>query len=173
MNIKPAHLKNDSNKYRQRKNEQEKIEMKENFESVNLKEVPEHYFVRNRVVYEILVSNLEKLGLSMHLKEIDTHSLVSISNTIDLINEIERDLKQYGTAQVIMTREGYTKHIPTPYAQMRSTNINLLQSQLKQLQLDPQSRQLLTSAVLNDVNMIDSWVEDDNDLVNSILERIG
>lgn len=173
MNIKPSHLKKDSNPFRQKQNEREKQSMKNQFVSTSLMDVPEQFHLRNKAVYQCLVGNLERLGLAIHLKGIDTYSLVSIANTIDLLSEVERDLQKYGTAQKIVTRENFEKFIPTPYVQMRSQTINLLQSQLKQLQLDPQSRQLLTNAVLNDVSMIQEGIDEDDDLFNTILGRLN
>lgn len=173
MNIKPAHLRKDSNPYRQKKNAKEKHQMKENFTKSDLINIPEGTEVLNEKIYFSLVENLDELGLGLHLKKIDVTTLVAVANTMEIIADAERNMKKIGNFQKIVTREGYEKWVATPFAQMRSTNLNLLQSQLKQLQLDPQSRQLLQESVLNDINMVDDSIDENDDLMNSILERIG
>lgn len=173
MNIKPAHLKKDSNPYRQKKNEEEKHQMKGNFTKSDLMNIPEGTEVLNEKIYISLVENLDELGLGLHLKKIDVPTLIAVANTMEIIADAERNMKKIGNFQKIVTREGHEKWVATPFAQMRSTNLNLLQSQLKQLQLDPQSRQLLQEAVLNDVNMVDDSIDENDDLMNTILERIG
>ncbi|MDQ0861604.1 P27 family phage terminase small subunit [Bacillus sp. V2I10] len=146
--------------------------MKQQFSSSNLSNLPDHIFLRNEKVYAALVSNLKDLGLGFHLKDIDIFSLAAAANTIDLLNEIEIGLVKHGAVQTIMTREGFEKVVASPYVQMRSTQLNLLQSQLKSLQLDPASRQLLTQSVLNDVNMIDDEIDEGDELLNSIMKRL-
>jgi phage terminase small subunit len=175
MNIKPAHLKQDSNPFRQKQNEQNKKEMKEQFKSVDLSK-PQYFHLRNELVYHLLLVNLEKLSLNVHLKEIDTFALVSLANTIDLLSEVERDLQQYGTTTIGKDKDGMKKLIASPLVPMRNTTLSTLNQQLKQLQLDPQSRQLLTSSVLNDVNMFEfdlDSLEEDKDIQALILKAIG
>ncbi len=175
MNIKPAHLKQDSNPFRQKQNEQNKKEMKEQFRSVDLSR-PQYFHLRNELVYHLLIANLEKLSLNVHLKEIDTFALVSIANTIDLVSEVERDLQQYGTTTIGKDKDGTPKVIVSPLVAVRNTTLNTLQSQLKNLQLDPQSRQLLTSSVLNDVNMFEfdfDSIEEDEDIQDIIAKAIA
>ncbi|WP_066256768.1 P27 family phage terminase small subunit [Neobacillus drentensis] len=175
MNIKPAHLKKDSNPFRQKQNEQNKKEMKEQFKSVDLSK-PQYFHLRNELVYHLLIANLEKLSLNVHLKEIDSFALVSLANTIDLLSEVERDLQKYGTTTIGKDKDGMKKVIASPLVSMRNTTLSTLNQQLKQLQLDPQTRQLLTSSVLNDVNMFEFDVdslEEDKDIQALILKAIG
>ncbi len=175
MNIKPSHLKKDSNPFRQKQNEQQKEKMKEQFKAVDLSP-PKHFHLRNELVYHLLVANLEKLSLNIHLKEIDTFSLVSIANTIDLLSEIERDLQETGTTTIGKDNQGNTKVIASPLVPMRNTTQRTLAQQLKELQLDPASRQLLTDSVLNDVNMFETdfdSIEDDEDIQNIIARAVG
>lgn len=171
MNRKAPHLRNDSNPYRQQKNEVAKQAMKENFAPNDLMNVPKHVFIRNISIYESLVRNLDDLGLSLHLKSFDIHSLAGLANTLDLLMEIERELQKYGISQVITTREGASKIVPSPYIQMRNTTLNQYHSQLKALQLTPEARQMLSENVLNDADMATITVEEDDALINKILER--
>lgn len=154
MNIKPSHLKKDSNPFRQKQNEQKKQEMKNQFQAVDLSK-PQYFHLRNELVYHLLLANLEKLSLNVHLKEIDTFALVSIANTIDLLSEVERDLQEHGTTTIGKDNQGMKKVVVSPLVAVRNTTLNTLNQQLKNLQLDPASRQLLTSSILNDVNMFD------------------
>lgn len=174
MNVKPAHLKKDSNPHRQKKNESDKLEMKETFKKSDLMNIPKGTEILNKDIYESLVANLEKFGLSYHLKELDVSSLVEVANTMAVISDSVRNIKEIGNFQKIVTREGHEKWVATPFAQTRSTHLNNLQAQLKQLQLDPQSRQLLQDSVLNDVNMfVDDDDDDSSDLMNSVFERLN
>jgi len=175
MNIKPAFMKQDSNPFRQKQNEQQKEKMKEQFKSVDLS-APKHFHLRNELVYYLLVSNLEKLSLNIHLKEIDIFALVSIANTIDLLSEIESELQEHGTTTIGKDNTGTKKVIASPLVPMRNTTLNTLNQQLKNLQLDPASRQLLTNSVLNDVNMFEAdfdAIENDDDIQNLIARAIG
>jgi phage terminase small subunit len=172
MNIKPSHLKKDSNPFRQKQNEQQKEKMKEQFKAVDLSR-PQYFHLRNELIYHLLIANLEKLSLNIHLKEIDTFALVSIANTIDLLSEIERDLQETGTTTIGKDNQGNQKVVASPLVPMRNTTLNTLNQQLKNLQLDPASRQLLTSSVLNDVNMfeIDFDSIDNDEDIQSILSK--
>ena len=172
MNIKPPHLKNDSNPFRQRKNEEQKQQMKDTFSQEDLMDIPKGIELLNETIYESLVRNLDDLGLGVHLKKLDVPSLVAISNTMEIISDCERNIKDIGNFQKIVTREGHEKWVATPFAQTRSSNMSQLQSQLKQLQLDPQGGQLLKDAVLNDVNMLSDEIDEDDELTN-ILERLS
>lgn len=169
MNRKLPHLRKDSNPYRQKRNDNQKYEMKNQFVKSDLMNIPEHAHLRNVKVYESLVNNLKNLGLGFHLKELDIISLVSIANTIDLINEIEYNIQKHGTYQVIDTRDGGKKISEIPFVRMRTTNINLLQSQLKDLQLDPANRALLTESVLGDASMIVGEEESDEIMIDKLL----
>lgn len=55
MNVKPAHLKKDLNRSRQKRNEAEKYANKEQFILVDLMNVPDFYCLRNEMVYASLV----------------------------------------------------------------------------------------------------------------------
>ncbi|WP_057912762.1 P27 family phage terminase small subunit [Peribacillus muralis] len=175
MNIKPSHLKKDSNPFRQKQNKQQKEKMKEQFKAVDLSP-PKHFQLRSELVYQILLANLEKLSLNVHLKEIDTYSLVSLSNTIDLLSEIERDLQENGTTTIGKDNTGMKKVIVSPLVTVRNTTQRGLSQQLKDLQLDPASRQLLTSSVLNDVNMFEmdfDSIEEDEDIQSIIAKAVS
>lgn len=172
MNRKSPHLKKDNHPYRQKKNEEAKKAMKDNFVPNDLMNVPNHAFIRDKKIYKILIQNLTDLGIGIHLKSIDIYGLVELANTIDLLMEIEKELKEYGISQVITTREGGKKIVASPHIQMRSTTLNQLQTQLKNLQLTPEARQLLTESVLNDADMAHLSTEDDDELIKRIMERI-
>lgn len=175
MNIKPSHLKKDSNPFRQKQNEQKKQEMKIQFQAVDLSK-PQYFHLRNELVYNLLLANLEKLSLNVHLKEIDTFALVSIGNTMDLLSEVERDLQEHGTTTIGKDNQGMRKVVVSPLVAVRNTTLKVLNQQLKNLQLDPASRQLLTSSILNDVNMFDfdiDSIEEDEDIQAIISKAIG
>lgn len=173
MNLKPAHMKNDSNKYRQKKNEEQKIQMKKQFTKVDLMNIPSDVVLVNENIYKSLVENLEELGLGVHLKNIDIRSLVALANSYHTLNEIEKSLKKYGTYQVVETRDKYTKIVSTPFLQQKNTLINSIQTQMQRLQLDPQSRQLLSEAILNDINMVDDSFDENDDLFQTIIKRMN
>ncbi|MFJ7678273.1 P27 family phage terminase small subunit [Peribacillus sp. NPDC097198] len=175
MNIKPSHLKHDSNPFRQKQNEQKKQEIKEQFKKVDLSR-PLYFHLRNELVYHLLIENLEKLSLNIHLKDIDTFALVSIANSIDLLSDVERDLQQYGTTTIGKDNQGTKKVVVSPLIAVRNTTLNTLNQQLKNLQLDPTSRQLLSNSILNDVNMFEAdfdAIEGDEDIQRIIAKAVG
>ena len=172
MNKKAPHLRKDSNTYRQKKNEDAKQSMKDNFVPNDLMNIPSYAYIRNPEIYKNLVQNLTELGLGIHLKSIDIYSLLELANTIDLLMEIEKELKEHGISQVSISRDGSSRIVASPHIQMRNTTLNQLQTQLKNLQLTPEARQLLTESVLNDADMAHLSTEDDDELIKSIMERI-
>lgn len=172
MNRKAPHLKKDTNVYRQNKNEESKQSMKENFIPNDLMNIPAHAFIRNEAIYKNLVQNLTELGLGIHLKSIDIYSLLELANTIDLLMEIEKELKEHGISQVSISRDGSSRIVASPHIQMRNTTLNQLQTQLKNLQLTPEARQLLTENILQDASMAHLSAEDDDELIKNIMERI-
>ncbi|NEY98804.1 hypothetical protein G4D62_05750 [Bacillus shackletonii] len=102
--------------------------------------------------------------------------MVSIANTIDLLSEIERDFQGNGTTTIGKDNQGNKKIIASPLVPMGNTTLNTSNQQLKNLQLDPSSRLMLTSSVLNDVNMFETdfdSIEDDEDIQSIIAKAVG
>lgn len=157
----------DSNVTRAKQKEEKAAEFKNALPQSNLNEIPSSLFLRNEEIYKLIVDQLTELRVT-HLVGIDKFTLVSLSNTFDLLNEAEKIIAKDGLQQILITREGATKIIPNPMLQQRNTLITTLSNQLKSLQLDPSSRQALIEAVSNDINHIVS--NDDDSFINELLK---
>lgn len=171
MNRKAPHLRKDSNAYRQKKNEEAKQSMKDNFVPNDLMNIPSYAFVRNEEIYKSLIQNLTELGIGIHLKSIDIYSLIELANTIDLLIEIGKELKEYGISQVSTSRDGSSRVVASPHVQMRNTTLNQLQTQMKNLQLTPEARQLLTESILQNADMATFSDDEDDELIKNIMKR--
>ncbi|HDR7890827.1 TPA: phage major capsid protein [Bacillus toyonensis] len=134
-------------------------------------EAPKDFFLLNKLIYNVLIKELGKFGAT-HLVGIDKFSLISIANTFDLLNESEKIIAQDGMQQRLETREGAIKTIPNPMIQQRNTLLNTLNTQLKNLQLDPSSRRELIEVVSNDISNIRLNEEDEN-LINLLLTGVN
>ncbi|MGE7601297.1 P27 family phage terminase small subunit [Peribacillus sp. NPDC097675] len=168
MNKKIVGTHKDSNVTRSRRKQEQSEEFKRALPQTDFSEVPKGFFLRNELIFNILIKELEKLGAT-HLVGIDKFGLVSITNTFDLLNEAEKIIAQDGMQQRLETREGTIKTIPNPMLQQRNTLLNTLNAQLKSLQLDPASRRELIEIVSNDISNI-RFNEDDEFLINSLVE---
>lgn len=167
MNKKIVGTHNDSNVTRAKLKQEQSEEFKKNLPQTDFSEIPSGFFLRNELIYKLLIKELEKLGAT-HLVGIDKFSLVSIANTFDLLNESEKIIAQDGMQQRLETREGAIKTIPNPMLQQRNTLLNTLNTQLKNLQLDPSNRRELIEVVSNDISNI-RLNEDDENLINLLL----
>jgi phage terminase small subunit len=168
MNKKITGTHSDSNVTRAKKKQEQAEEFKKSLPQTDFSEIPKGFFLRNELIYKILIKELEKLGAT-HLVGIDKFGLVSIANTFDLLNESEKIIAQDGMQQRLETREGTIKTIPNPMLQQRNTLLNTLNTQLKNLQLDPSSRRELIEVVSNDISNI-RLNEDDDNLISLLLE---
>lgn len=168
MNKKIIGTHNDSNVTRAKLKQEQAEDFKKALPQTDFFEVPNGLFLRSKLIYKILVDELEKLGAT-HLIGIDKFSLISIANTFDLLNESEILIRRDGMQQELETREGAIKTIPNPMLAQRNTLISTLHSQLKNLQLDPSSRRELFNVVSNDISNI-QLDEDDNDAILRLLE---
>ena len=158
----------DSNVTRARMKQEQAEEFKKALPQTDFSDVPKEFFMRNELIYKVLVDELKKLGAT-HLVGIDKFSLVSIANTFDLLNESEILIKRDGMQQELVTREGAIKTIPNPMLAQRNTLIATLNTQLKNLQLDPSSRRELIEVVSNDISNI-KLDESDDALIFQLLE---
>ena len=159
----------DSNVTRARLKEEKADEFHAALPKTNFADVPKEFFLRSKLIYEIIVDELEKLGAT-HLVGIDKFGLVSIANTFDLLNEAEKSIMTNGITQELRTRdEGAIKIIPNPMIAQRNTLLNTLNAQLKNLQLDPGSRRELIEIVSNDISNI-SLNDDDDAFILKLLE---
>lgn len=167
MNKKVPGFHKDSNVTRMKRKQEQAAEFKKNLPETDFNEIPHGLFLRNELMYKVLVKELEKLGVH-HLAGIDKFSLVQVANTFDLLNEAEKIIDRDGMQQELMTREGAVKVIPNPMLQQRNTLLNTLNSQLKNLQLDPASRHELIDVVSNDISNI-KLDDDDEALIELLL----
>ncbi len=171
MNKKIIGTHKDSNVTRARKKQEQVEEFKGVLPKTDFAEVPKVFFLRNKLIYKILIKEIENLGAT-HLVGIDKLGLVLIANTFDLLNESEKIIAQDGMQQRLETREGAIKTIPNPMLQQRNTLLNTLNTQLKNLQLDPSSRRELIEVVSNDISNI-QLNEEDESLINRLLEGVN
>ncbi|MDG0062110.1 P27 family phage terminase small subunit [Priestia sp. P5] len=156
---KIAGTHNDSNVTRAKQKEEKAVEFKNALPQSNLNEIPSSLFLRNEEIYKLIVGQLAELG-AVHLVGIDKFTLISLANTFDLLNEAEKIIAKDGLQQTLLTREGATKIIPNSMLQQRNTLITTLSNQLKNLQLDPSSRQALIETVSNNINHFSSNGDD-------------
>jgi len=168
MNKKMPGLHKDSNVTRAKRKQEEAEEFKKNLPQTDFNEIPQGLFLRNELMYKVLVKELEKLGVH-HLAGIDKFSLVQVANTFDLLNEAEKIIARDGMTQELMTREGAVKVIPNQMLQQRNTLLNTLNSQLRNLQLDPASRRELIEVVSNDISNM-KLDDDDEALIELLME---
>ncbi|WDM33688.1 P27 family phage terminase small subunit [Priestia megaterium] len=157
----------DSNVTRAKQKEEKAVEFKNALPQSNLNDIPTALFLRNEEIYKLIVEELTVLG-AFHLVGIDKFTLISLTNTFDLLNEAEKIIAKDGLQQILLTREGATKIIPNPMLQQRNTLITTLSNQLKNLQLDPSSRQALIETVSNDINHLIS--NDDDQFIKELLK---
>lgn len=171
MNQKIMGTHKDSNVTRAKLKQEQAEEFKAELPQTDFSEKPQEFFTQNESMYNILVKELEILGAT-HLIGIDKFSLVSIANTFELLNNAERIIAEDGMTQDLETREGAIKRIPNPMLQQRNTLINTLNSQLKNLQLDPSSRRELIEVVSNDISNMKISEEEDQ-LIENLLGGIN
>ncbi|KAB2489978.1 P27 family phage terminase small subunit [Priestia endophytica] len=160
----------DSNVTRAKQKEEAAKEFKDALPKFNLNEIPSSLFLRNEEIYKLIIEQFSKLGVT-HLIEIDKFALVSLANTFDLLNEAEKVISRDGLQQVLITREGATKIIPNPMISQRNTLLNTLNTQLKNLQLDPTSRRELIGKVSNELSNLEINELDEN-LINTLLRGV-
>ncbi|MDA2421395.1 P27 family phage terminase small subunit [Bacillus cereus] len=170
MNKKIIGTHSDSNVTRAKHKKEQFEEVKKALPKTDFAEAPKDFFLRNKLIYNVLIKELGKLGAT-HLVGIDKFSLISIANTFDLLNESEKIIAQDGMQQRLETREGAIKTIPNPMLQQRNTLLNTLNTQLKNLQLDPSSRKELVEVVSNDISNI-RLNEEEESLINRLLEGV-
>ncbi|MDA1634008.1 hypothetical protein PDK11_14220 [Bacillus cereus] len=171
MNKKIIGTHSDSNVTRAKKKKEQAAEFKKALPQTDFSEVPKGFFLRNELIYKILIKEIENLGAT-HLVGIDKLGLVLIANTVDLLNESEKIIAQDGMQQRLETREGAIKTIPNPMLQQRNTLLNTLNTQLKNFQLDPFSRRELIEVVSNDISNV-QLNEEDESLINRLLEGVN
>ena len=165
MNKKIIGTHKDSNVTRAKLMHEQAEEFKAGLPQTDFSETPTEFFLQNKSIYDIITKELEILGAT-HLVGVDKFSLVSIANTFELLNEAEKIIAEDGMTQDLETREGAIKRIPNPMLQQRNTLINTLNSQLKNLQLDPSSRRELIEVVSNDISNMKISEEEDQFIEN-------
>lgn len=158
-NIKPAHMKQDSNPYRQKKNEEQKQLMKEQFKQIDLLKVPKGIYVKNKVAYKAMVKRLISSGSAIHLREADFEDLAALSNLYEDLFEAQKAMAEEGPIQ--------------PYISARNTSLQNINSLKNRLQIDVKSRQLLAENVSEDVEMTSiSIKKSEGSMSANLLSRI-